>query len=348
MAQTEPKKMSTTPLISVVIATYNRCETLKATIEKLALQLMSPADFEVLVVDDGSTDDTAAMVESLISSMPYKLRYFWHENLGPGYTQNRGIKEADSNLVLLMADDIWATSEMLEQHLKSHKEFPNENIAILGKVIQSPDLPSTVMHKYWDPFRYDILDGKRQLDAIHFLACNISVKKNFLLENGLYRERKGAAHEDIELGYRLGQKGLKIVYNEDALAYHYHPETLDSACQRAYERGRNFDMLSENIPKSYIFPLYNIFTLQVNFWDCVKMLPREFIRKLLFNGFTVNSFWIPILNYAEVNPIAALFACGITYRGTIYYHMRLGYKDLKKRRNVSSLKTVITDFGGQV
>lgn len=326
--------MADKPVLSVVIATYNRCSILTETLKRLAEQSLRPGKFEVLVVDDDSPDRTGEAVNSLISSMPYSLRYFHHKNQGPGFTQNRGIKEARSELVLLMGDDIWTSPGMLEKHVKTHGEYPDENIAVLGKVTQSPEIPFTVMHKYWDPFRYDVFEGKRQLDAIHFLACNISVKRKFLLENGLYKETKGAAHEDIELGYRLGQKGLKIIYEKDAFAHHYHPETLPNACKRAYERGLNFDMLTENIPKSTIYPIYHICTPEAGLKAFIKMLFREIPRMLLFNKWSVNGFWLPVLNRAESSFIAALFANGISYRGTIYYHMRRGIKDLRKNRQM--------------
>lgn len=328
------------PIISVIIATFNRCDTLKVTLDKLAKQIICPEDFEVLVIDDGSSDSTQEMVESHIALLPYNLRFFRHENRGPGYTQNRGIREAVSKLILLMADDVWTTPGMLQQHLKTHTEYPDENIAVLGKVIQSPELPSTVMHKYWDPFRYDILDGKRQLDAIHFLACNISVKKKFMIENGMYKERKGAAHEDIELGYRLGQRGMRILYNSDAVACHYHPETLSGACRRAYERGRNFNMLSQNIPKELIFPAYKMCTIEAGVAAFLKMLPREIIRRCLFNEWSVNRFWLTVLERAEHSRTAALFANGMSYRGTIYYHMRKGYRDRHKQKAALEAKDV--------
>lgn len=335
--------MPVTPLISVVIATFNRCDILKVTLEKLAAQSIPAADFEIIVVDDGSTDDTQRMVKSFVFSVPYQLRYFRHENQGPGYTQNRGIKETRSNLVLLTADDIWATPELLEQHLKSHVEYTQENIAVLGKVMQSPQLPTTVMHKHWEPFRYGLFKGKSELDGIRFLACNISTKKSFLIRNGMYKERRAVAHEDIELGYRLREKGLRIIYNERALGHHYHPETLTDACRRAYERGLNFDMLTENIPKSFIFPLYHICTLEAGMKNFLRMLPREIFRSILFNKWTVNNFWVPMLRRAETSRFASLFANQISYRGTVHYHQRLGLKQLRKRNNKpQSLRVPLT------
>lgn len=319
--------------VTVVIATYNRCDVLKTTLEKFAVQTIGPESFEVIVVNDGSSDNTSEMVKSLIDTVPYKLSYLSHENRGPGYTENQGIKKAKYDLILLIADDIWAMPNMLEEHIKSHKEHSGENVAILGNVMQSPDLPPTVMHKYWDPFRYDRFKGKKELDPINFLACHISIKKNFLLTNGMFRERKGAAHEDIELGYRLKQKGLRLIFDENALAFHYHTDNMDKACKRAYERGINLDLLTDNIPKSYIYCLYRIFTIEAGLVSCVKMLPREIMRWLLFNRMTVKHFWRPVLDKAESCNFARIFANRITYRGTIYYYMRRGFHQTRKLKN---------------
>ncbi len=138
----------------------------------------------------------------------------------------------------------------------------------------------------------------------------------------------------------MRQKGLRTIYSEHALAYHYHPETLTSACRRAYERGLNFDMLSENIPKSFIFPLYHYCSLQAGLKAFMQMLPREVGRKFLFNKFSVDHFWLPILQSAETNRIARLFANGITFRGTIHYHMRKGYKALKNKQRTNTIGTI--------
>lgn len=324
--------MADKPRISVVIATYNRSSVLQVTLERLAAQTIPPGDFEVLVVDDGSRDDTKPMVHSMAPVLPYSLRYFRHENRGPGYSENRGIKEARGDLVLLIADDIWADSVLLEQHLMTHRECPNENIAVLGKVLQSSELPKTVIHKYWDPFRYDRFDGARDLDGVFFFACNISVKKRFLLENGMFKERKGAAHEDVELGYRLSRKGLRIRYNEKAYAEHFHEESLGKACRRAYERGRNFSMLSENIPEKFIFPLYRMCFLEAGWPEFVKMLPREIPRRMAFNKWSIRFLWLPVLERAETVGWARVFAHSYFFRGTIHYHLRVGYRDWKREQ----------------
>ena len=326
--------------ISVVIPGYNRWQTLEMALDRLATQTISPESFEVVVVDDGSTDNLATMVQSRMESSPYLLRYLWHENTGPGYTQNRGVREANADLVMIMPGDILATECMLEEHIKDHQANPSENIAILGRVTQSLELPQTVFQSNWNPFRYDQIEGKRELDSTQFFGCNISLKKKFLLENGLFIERKGAAHEDIEIGYRLGEKGLRILYNDKALAFHHHHETLESACRRAYLLGWNFDLLSDSIPKSLIFPRYNILTPEAGWKANIKILPRECLRGSFFNRLTVKYFWLPLLEKAEHNRLAGCVANPFTIRGAVNHRFRAGYWDRRKGRDYSGNATV--------
>ncbi len=316
--------------LSVVIATYNRCEVLKTTLKCLANQSLPTDTFEVIVVDDGSTDNTAREIPEFISGLPYETRFFTHENRGPGYTENRGIRKAKNRIVLLLADDIWATPELLQEHIDTHRRYPANNIAVLGKVLQSPELPDTVIQKNWDPFLFNRFEDMEKVDPIYFYACNISIKKDFLIENGMFVERKGAAHEDAELGYRLGQKGLEIIYNKRALAYHYHQETLDALVRRAYERGRNFDVLMNTVHSAYLYPVYKIFSFGAPVNYLIKTFPREMVRRAMFNALSVNLFWLPLLRLAEKNSMAALLARPLAYRGVNGYFLRKGYRDMRR------------------
>jgi len=315
--------------ISVVIATYNRRDVLRVCLEKLSKQTLPTDLFEVVVIDDGSSDGTDTMMENLVGMMPYQLEYFRHENRGPGFTENRGIEIANSNLILLMADDIWPSADLLKEHLETHSKNPENYFAVLGKVQQSPELPPTIIQNRWDPFLFNRFEGLNEVDSIFFYACNISIKKNFLIENGMFKERKGASHEDAELGYRLGQKGLRILYNTKAMADHHHEETLEKMCRRAYERGKNFDMLSDNIPKPYIFKHYKIASTEAGIPTFIKMLPRDLFRAFCFNFLTVPYLWVPLLKRAESNSIAAFFAFSLIYRGVNGYFLRKGYRELQ-------------------
>ena len=120
--------MSNDLKISVVMATYNRADTIDVALTHLARQNLNPSSFEVIVVDDGSMDNTEEIICSLSDNLPYKLRYLRHTNRGISYTQNRGIREAQAPIVCLIADDIHLMPEALEAHLKDHEQNPGPNI----------------------------------------------------------------------------------------------------------------------------------------------------------------------------------------------------------------------------
>jgi len=91
-------------------------------------------------------------------------------------------------------------------------------------------------------------------------------------------------------------------------------------------------MLSESIPPSIVFPAYKICSLKAGPKAFLQMLPREVVRRCLFNKVSVENFLLPTLQRADVSRIAALFGNSFSYRGTIYYHIRKGFRGTKKEK----------------
>jgi glycosyltransferase involved in cell wall biosynthesis len=199
--------------LSVVMATYNRADTLRETIRHLAEQELDSSCYEVIIIDDGSPDDgrTRGVVEEAAQSAPFRIEYLHHANRGPGYTENQGLKVAKAPLVLLMADDIFMSPDALKAHVARHEANPELEVAVLGRVLQSPRLTQSVFLRTWDPFRFSSFSGQAELPYYRFWACNVSAKREFVLSRSGFREHRGrggyAAHEDAELGYRLHQAG---------------------------------------------------------------------------------------------------------------------------------------------
>ncbi len=240
--------MPTEPKISVVVATFKRAPILARTLDHIVKQQYDPAAFEVIVVDDGSEDGTDAVVHAAAASAPVAIHYLSHENRGPGYTQNRGIRAARGEIVLLLADDIFLTPGALEAHMRRHDSYPDPRVAVLGNAVQSPELDGTGFLRRWDAFGMNRFDHLEELPYFLFWAFNLSFKREFMLSHGMFREALGRggppAHEDTELGYRLHRRGMVLLFAKEALGYHYHPSTLRQAARRYYERGLNYRFLS--------------------------------------------------------------------------------------------------------
>jgi GT2 family glycosyltransferase len=219
--------------ISVILPTYNRATILKKTIEAYQGQLGLEPLIEILVVDDGSTDETAKVVSQSARSSPTPVRYLRQENKGLAAARNHGIREARGKIVLLGDDDIIPSRNMVAEHLAWHDRFPEPAIAVVGAVPWSPEVRPTPLMKWWG------------LNGLHFnepevywpagLYCNTSVKSQFLSENGIFDERfRHYGYEDVELSYRLVKKGFRMLYNPNCIGYHYKRVTFSDICRRGW------------------------------------------------------------------------------------------------------------------
>jgi len=345
--------MTDTPKLSVVMATYNRAETIRETLRHLADQSLDPATYEVIVIDDGSPDHTRAVVDEWLDKAPFKLTYLHHANHGPGYTQNRGLEVAQAPVVLLMADDIFMAHDTLAAHLAMHQANPEPHIAALGRVEQSAALDGSVFLRTWDPFRFSAFAGQTELPYYRFWACNISVKRDFVLRFGPFREQRGragaASHEDPELGYRLSKAGLRILFCPDALGYHHHVVTFEQACRRRYMQGMNFGEFSRLASAPEIPVAYHVLTWQtvlahLRAWfgprrryltgvdrNPLKLLVWHLARIAVFNSATVRLLWEPLLSEAERKPVVAKWVNREMYRGVLFHHFLNGCRDGHKR-----------------
>lgn len=220
---------------SIVVPTFNRVGTLKEVLPTLANQNFDRDQYEILLCDAGSTDGTLELVEELAIA---NLRVLRGEDRGRSGARNRGIREAQGEIVLFTDADILADKELLAEHHRSHEEHPGD--AVVGNEIQVDTL-----EEYY-AFRQDPTSHSRHrpdrgtLPWHYFLTGNASVSRENLVEVGMFDEDfTGYGHEDLELGYRLLKAGLKIHYNPDAINYHWHPVPFEEQCQKMHLAGRS-------------------------------------------------------------------------------------------------------------
>ncbi len=254
--------------VSVVIPTHSRSQVLLRCLNALIEQRADVKSLEIVVVDDGSTDDTARMVEQLRAESPVEMRFVrLKAQCGPAAARNRGIAAATSEIVVFIGDDIIVQPGFLRRHCEMHRRFRGVKTAVLGYTTWHPELEIT-------PFMAWLEDAGVQFDYSwverlgptwqHFYTSNISLKRRFMLDNGLFDEDfKHAAIEDTELGFRLFKRGLKTVYRKEALAYHFHPGIeARSWCEDAmFQRG-----FCEVILQSKHRQIAELFDQDISYW----------------------------------------------------------------------------------
>jgi glycosyltransferase involved in cell wall biosynthesis len=224
--------------LTVVIPTYNRAQVLKKALDAYRMQSAPQLVREIIIVDDGSTDGTEAVVLEASRESSFPVRYLRQSNKGPAAARNYGIREARSPIVLFTDSDIVPERDLVSQHFEWHKDNPQTSVAILGYVTWPPDpKPTPFMRWYGEEgplFAYRKFQHKREVAFSNFYTCNVSLKTDFLRTCGRFDEDfKGAAYEDIELAYRLSKAGLRLLYNPRAIAHHHQFFLFGDACSKA-------------------------------------------------------------------------------------------------------------------
>lgn len=231
------------PAIGILIPTFNRVNELRETLAHLERQTWR--DFEVVIVDDGSNDQTRQMVEAYQTDAPYPLLYLRQTNSGPATARNLGVLHMAAPVCLLIGDDIFASPELVEQHLQFHRDHPNIEAAAVGLTCWAEHGQIVTPFMRWlDRDGVQFAYGELLNGAIpgwkHFYTSNLSLKTAYLRQNPFDERFCKASMEDIELGYRLSREhGLQMHFLPDAIAEHLHPTTFERACQRSRNNGAN-------------------------------------------------------------------------------------------------------------
>jgi len=228
------------PLLSVVIPTYQRASLLERALGSLKEQTLPRTRFEVVVVDDGSSDWTASVCDRLAHDLP--LRYFRIENSGISAAKNLGVFASQAPLVLFFDDDDLADPKLLSEHVEAHRTHPEENIAVLGYTTWAPELELSPLMEYVTEigqqlFFYRSIEDGEMLDHTYFWGGRTSCKRSLLVQHGSF-DQELPAMEDIELGFRLSKHGLAVFHARSAKSFMVRPVTFDEFGRRCVKRGR--------------------------------------------------------------------------------------------------------------
>jgi glycosyltransferase involved in cell wall biosynthesis len=225
--------------LSVVTPTYNRQASLERFLRSLDKQASSTASaFEVLVVDDGSTDETLATIDGL--QVSYQLRLLRQAHQGPAQARNLGVSEASGELILFLDDDVVAEPTLLAQHLQSHAEQPNA--VVIGPMLAPPGDWHRSAWVRWEELQLDkqyrdMVRGRYRCSPRQFYTGNASLERARFLAAGGFDARFKRA-EDVELAYRLRDDGAHFMFNPTAAVHHYAERSFASWCRTPYQYGR--------------------------------------------------------------------------------------------------------------
>lgn len=240
--------------LGIVIPTHNRSDALLQCLSHLERQ--TSTDFEVVVVDDGSTDRTETQMREYLMRSPLAIRYVRQQNAGPAKARNLGVSLLDARLCLFLGDDIFVSPRLVASHIKLHQQYPALQVAALGLTRWSSTGQEITPFMRWlekSPVQFDynaLLAGVRPVWH-HFYTSNVSAKTDLLKQYPFSEEFPFAAIEDIELGYRLSRQcGLEIKFIPEALADHLHPTTFRQACSRMIRIGYSTKIFHTLWPES--------------------------------------------------------------------------------------------------
>jgi len=241
---------SVEPAISVVIPTRNRAHFLEESLASLSRQ-SATEPYEVIVVNDGSTDETVKVCERWGGSMPLTL--INSPFGGISVAKNLGVDAARAPLVLFFDDDDVADENLVEEHLRTHRIHPQEHVAVLGHTDWHPKLVKTEVMRHITEvgqflFCYSRFQPGQALNYLSFWGGRSSCKKSILVRAGGFRPEFTFGSEDIEAGYRIsrllaqestGKSDLLVIYNRSAVQHMVRPITYEEFCHRCERQGRS-------------------------------------------------------------------------------------------------------------
>jgi GT2 family glycosyltransferase len=222
--------------VSVVIPTYNRRQRLTRMLGALDKQSVSPDTFEAVVVDDGSSDGTAEFIKG--QRYRFALRVISQPNGGPAKARNTGVEAATGTLLLFLDDDVEPTEGLVGEHLRCHES--EKDVVVMGPLASLPHYrqPWVAWEQAKLEAQYEaMVRGDWQPTFRQFWTGNASVAREHVVAVGGFNDAFLRA-EDVELGFRLHERGLKFRFNPAARGLHHVERSLEGwmNAHRSYGR----------------------------------------------------------------------------------------------------------------
>lgn len=293
------------PIVSVIISTYNRDRFIVTGLTCLAAQNLPQTSYEVIVVDNNSTDNTASLVKNFIAanaSLPF--RYVFEAQKGVSFGRDRGIHEAKGEILVYLDDDAEALPDLLLQYLNFFTTHPEASAAggrILPKYSESPE--PKWMSKYLNGYvaKVDLGAPTRLFKGRmkYPIGCNMAYRKKYLLEIGGFNTLLTFRGDDKYIYLAVKAINPSIYYVHEAMVYHNIPG-----------RRLNFSYLKTLYLKTGNEEKLRVKLKDGQFAVLLKMI--EFIFKF---GVSVAIWWLYALTGQELRGRYVMYSQWFTMKG---------------------------------
>jgi glycosyltransferase involved in cell wall biosynthesis len=205
-------------MVSVIIPTYNRKEWLRETLNSLARQTYPNDRFEVIVVDDGSTDRTQ---EITAQALPFTLRYFWQSNQGDAAARNLGARQSQADMLVFLDDDILVEPDFLTYLIRAHDGYQNR--IVVGTVDLWPDQITPLSRTLYAPWESN--HNQLIVDVMFPNVCsnNMSLRREAYFEIGMMDGLGFSGSSmwcDVDMAYRAYKQGFEFRRSTKAQCWH--------------------------------------------------------------------------------------------------------------------------------
>ncbi len=223
--------------VSIVIPTYNRKPILKKCLNALENQILNKniSNYEIIVVDDGSTDNTTDWIKNNQKSLPHVVLYE-QKHGGPALGRNLGVMKSKYEIIIFIDSDLVVSNNFITSHVDKLLFFwikNNKKCFTYGSVINTSnfDNPESEVYKLTD------------ISFAYFATGNVAISKELLLKVGLFDTSFSLyGWEDLELGERLRKIGTKLIKCPEAVGFHWHPsfkcDQIESLISQEKERAK--------------------------------------------------------------------------------------------------------------
>lgn len=225
-------------MISVIIPALNSASTIEECLEAVTSQKNLDVDYEVIVVDDGSADNTAQLVSR------FNVKLIQQAHAGAGAARNRGVQESNGDIIAFTDADCVVDAEWLHCLTKPFEDKDVVGVRGTYRTKQSSLVARFVQLEYEHKYRRPSMQG--QIDFIDTYSA--AYRRDIFLQNEGF-DPTYQRLEDQEFSFRLARKGYKMVYEPTAIVYHYHNTSVKDYFYRKYLIGYWKVHILKNLPE---------------------------------------------------------------------------------------------------